>query len=493
MWHGNKWTLAQSASNGLQIAVNGTVDPSTANVVLLETLGGKIVQENTAGNWYSEAGPGGAWSQIAAPVAPPSVTTGTGSDTLVFSVSEDAYQGDAQFTVSVDGKQLGGTFTTTALHAAGVSQSFTFKGDWAVGAHPVVVNFLNDAWGGSSATDRNLYVDGISYNGTAVGQNAELGGSGPQGFSVTDSTVIPPATTGVTLTGTTGNDTLTGGAGNDTLNGGTGADTMIGGAGDDTYFVDNVVDVVTENAGDGTDTILASVGYTLAAGSAVEFLRANAGATGLTLTGNEFANTVVGNTGNDTLNGGAGNDTLNGGAGADIMAGGTGNDAYFVDNAPDVVTENAGEGTDTVFASVSYTLAAGSEVEFLRGNAGATGLTLTGNELANTVVGNTGNDTLNGGAGNDTLNGGAGADTMAGGTGNDTYFVDNALDVVTENAGEGTDTVFASVGYTLAAGSEVEFLRANAGATGLTLTGNEFANTVVGNTGNDTLSGRCRQ
>ena len=40
----------------------------------------------------------------------------------MLSMSEDAYLGDAQFTVSVDGKQQGGTFTTTALHAAGVSQ-----------------------------------------------------------------------------------------------------------------------------------------------------------------------------------------------------------------------------------------------------------------------------------------------------------------------------------------------------------------------------------
>ena len=78
---------------------------------------------------------------------------------------------------------------------------------------------------------------------------------------------------------------------------------------------------------------------------------------------------------------------------------------------------------------------------------------------------------------------------MAGGAGNDTYLVDNALDVVTEAVGGGTaDTVLASVSYTLAAGSEVEFLTAS-GATGLTLTGNDFCHTIAGGTGVDTLIG----
>ena len=269
--------------------------------------------------------------------------------------------------------------------------------------------------------------------------------------------------------------------------GGAGIDTMIGGTGNDTYDVDNLADVVTENANEGTDTVLASVSYALAAATEVEVLRANT-VSGVTLTGNAASHSIIGGAGNDTLVGGVGNDRLNGGAGADSMAGGAGNDTYLVDNAADVVNESVGGGTDTVLASVNYTLAAATEVETLKVNA-ASGLALTGNAYSHSLIGNVGNDTLVGGIGNDTVNGGAGADSMAGGLGNDSYFVDNPGDVVSEIANGGTDTVFASVGYTLSAGSQIEFLRANAGTTGLSLGGNELANTIVGGAGNDTLNG----
>ena len=86
-----------------------------------------------------------------------------------------------------------------------------------------------------------------------------------------------------------------------------------------------------------------------------------------------------------------------------------------------MVTEAVGEGTDTVNASVSYTLQALSEVEKLTGT-GSTVLTLTGNEFDNTIIANGAGDTLNGGAGNDTLQGGGGNDTLNGGDGNDTLF-----------------------------------------------------------------------
>jgi Ca2+-binding RTX toxin-like protein len=298
---------------------------------------------------------------------------------------------------------------------------------------------------------------------------------------------------GDVLYGLAGDDIIYGGTGNDRLNGGTGVDVMNGGAGDDTYYVDNSSDQVNEAVNGGTDTIVTSVSYALASRQEVEYLQANSAA-GLTLTGNRFNNVLVGGAGADTLDGGAGNDRLDGRAGADIMTGGKGDDRYYVDNASDQVNEAAGGGTDTVVASLSYTLGSTQEVEFLRA-AGPAGLTLTGNGFNNTLIGGpgddsllggSGNDTLLGGAGNDTLRGGAGSDIMNGGSGNDVYFDDNAGDQVLEAPGGGSDTVYATVNYALAPGQEVEALRANSSA-GLTLAGNELSNMLVSGAGSDSF------
>jgi len=123
-----------------------------------------------------------------------------------------------------------------------------------------------------------------------------------------------------------GNDTLLGGAGNDTLDGGPGADVMYGNAGNDVYLVDNAGDYVSENANEGTDTVLSSITYTL--GSHVENLTLTGGAA-INGTGNTLNNVLTGNAAVNILNGGAGNDVLDGRAGNDVLNGGTGSDRYF--------------------------------------------------------------------------------------------------------------------------------------------------------------------
>ncbi|MDO9714823.1 carbohydrate-binding domain-containing protein, partial [Paracraurococcus lichenis] len=68
------------------------------------------------------------------------------------------WQGSAQYTVCVDGVQIGGTQTASAWHAAGQFDTVTLHGDWAPGPHDLGITFLNDAYGGSPAADRNLYL-----------------------------------------------------------------------------------------------------------------------------------------------------------------------------------------------------------------------------------------------------------------------------------------------------------------------------------------------
>ncbi len=325
------------------------------------------------------------------------------------------------------------------------------------------------------------------------------------------------------LYGGDGNDILTDVAGTNLLDGGTGADQMNGGTGDDTFVVDDAGDVVTEDAGEGTDTVRASLSYTL--GANVENLILT-GASAIDGTGNNLANVLTGNSADNTLNGGAGVDTLIGGAG---------NDTYVVDSASDVVTEVAGEGTDLVQSSVTYTLSGNVENLTLTGTGAIKG---TGNELDNVLTGNSGTNVLTGGAGNDhyivgtgdttieasgggtdtvqssvtwtlasnvenliltgtsaingtgnslanVLTGNGAANVLTGGAGNDTYIV-GAGDTTTEASGGGTDTVQADITWTLATNLENLILTGTSAING---TGNSSANVITGNSADNTLNG----
>jgi hypothetical protein len=337
-------------------------------------------------------------------------------------------------------------------------------------------NILPD-WLGFDATSRKFTGTPTNLNiGTFNITVTATDGSGASASDTFELTVKGKTN----IVGTSANDLYYGTPNADTLNGGLGADSLIGGLGNDTYIVDNALDVVSELAEEGIDTIKSHVSYILNDNVENLVLSGNALIDG---TGNSLANRITGNAAANVLDGGAGIDTLVGGAG---------HDTYLVDDSNDVIIEALNAGSDAVEATVSYVLADHVEGLFLMGTAAING---TGNVLANTLTGNSGNNILSGGAGNDTMNGGLGADTLEGGAGNDVFIVDNSKDRVVELAKQGTDTVKASISYTLPVNVEnltltgTKAINATGNSLANSLTGNSANNILTGGAGNDTLSG----
>ncbi|MDQ0462301.1 Ca2+-binding RTX toxin-like protein [Caulobacter ginsengisoli] len=461
----------------------------------------------------------------------------------------------------------------TSFHDAGGNNA---GATWIIYGHPAA----SGSWTGTGADE--------SHDGTGSADNLDAGGGND------------------TLNGLGGNDTLDGGSGNDILDGGTGQDALTGGTGDDTFYVDDAGDTTAENSGEGYDTVRAALNWTLAANLEQLILDGSSDINGTgnasanTMTGNGGANTLDGGDGNDILNAGAGaddligglgadqlnggdgidqldggasNDILDGGTGADAMTGGTGDDIYYVDDASDTTIEGSGEGSDTVRAAITWTLAANLEILVQEGSANING---TGNGGNNTLLGNSGDNTLDGGAGsdmikggvgndtlqggvgddmlfggdgtdnldgqndndrldggigndtlaggsgndildggadndnldggtgndalnggigvdilsggdgNDVLDGGTGADGMTGGLGDDTFYVDDASDTTTEASGQGTDSVRATLNWTLSANIENLIQDGSGNIDGV---GNGLANTMTGNGGANSLDG----
>ena len=280
---------------------------------------------------------------------------------------------------------------------------------------------------------------------------------------------------------------MVGGDGNDTLVSLGGADSLDGGAGDDlavinraSYaagFVLQLNDLSLTTASDGTK-VIGVENFHFTGGIGRDFFVA--------LGGND---TLIGGSGNDQLSGGGADDSLDGGGGADVLTGGAGNDVFLVDSPLDKVFEGLNEGDDTVKADGNFTLGSGQQIEHLL----ATGITidvvLTGNEFGQEIRGSVGADKLFGGGGDDLLDGLGGADRLFGGTGNDQFHVHSSQDKVFEAAGQGADTILADTSYSLAAGQEVESLRATNVLIGVVLKGNEIANEIIGSNGDDLLSG----
>lgn len=163
--------------------------------------------------------------------------------------------------------------------------------------------------------------------------------------------------------------------------------------------------------------------------------------------GGEGDDYIEGGAGNDTLKGEEGLDTIIGGAGDDHLyndiavnhlEGGLGNDTYYLNSDNNTLVENANEGIDKIYSSVSHTLQNNFENLELTESANING---TGNELDNDIIGNAGNNILIGGAGNDSIDGGAGSDDITGGTGNDILLGNEGDDQYKFSQNWGEDTI----------------------------------------------------
>ena len=382
---------------------------------------------------------------------------GAGADTMIGGTGDDVYTVDNLGDIVIELANQG--FDTIIVNGA----SYILGADVSVEFLRVGLN------SGVSITGNDLTNDLLHFSNEMFGGtgNDTLNGAG--GLDI--------------LFGMAGNDILIGGTGNDILDLrdpainpdwsgpitlasiAVGADTMTGGLGSDSYGVDNAGDVVVENPDEGYDSVATTLAsYTLPAN--VERLTGILN-TGQSLTGNELDNLISAGSGDDTLIGGDGADTLDGGGGSDILFGGPGNDTYLNVTSADTVLEQANEGIDTIVTALAtYSLASLSNIENLTGTSVA-GQTLTGNANANVI------------------DGGGGGDTLIGGAGDDTYIVRSSSDVVTENAGQGIDTIVTALAsFSLAALPNVENLTGT-GPGGQTLTGNASANVIQGGAGND--------
>src|SRR5712671_6231917 len=349
---------------------------------------------------------------------------GGGADTVVGGTGNDAVDGN-------DGNDWveGGAGNDT-LTGAGGTDSFVFREAGAANAD-VVTDFASnwddlrlDAAGfaaigavgrfaagdvrffaGAGATGGHDADDRIVYD-TTTGQlfyDPDGNGAAPAQLIATingapavvasdisvfgTATPPPPPPPSGTINGTAGNDSLVGTAGNDTIDGQAGNDTIDGNGGADVLI-----------GGTGNDVI-----------SSGDFFNSS-----------DPGDQLFGGDGDDTRDATHNHGSLN----ASTMDGGLGNDAYFVDNTRDVLTDAGG--IDTVNArDINWTLGSGFENLVIDNQVSEGGRTGIGNELDNRMTvlwggrleGRGGNDTLLGTDRSETLLGGDGNDSLDGGGG----------------------------------------------------------------------------
>ena len=314
---------AVTARLGLSTLLSSYQQDSLVNI---ENIVGTGFDDTISGDSMANALSGGAGNDL--------LWGATGNDTLDGGTGTDTV--DYSTLLSSVSVTLNGATTVTVSVVAGADI------DRLVNIENVLGGAGNDTLTGDS--NANILAGGLGNDvlDGGTGNDTLIGGAGDDTYYVNVSTdvitenanegadAVVSTATAYTLSGNlenltyngTGNfngvgnavdNVLTGSSGNDTLNGSSGADTLVGGAGNDLYIVDNVSDVLTEQANGGTDTLRTSLtSVSLAPYANVENLSFDLAASGATGTGSSGDNVINGSAYSDSLLGDAGNDTISG-------------------------------------------------------------------------------------------------------------------------------------------------------------------------------------
>lgn len=340
-----------------------------------------------------------------------------------------------------------------------------------------------DLGSGDRLTIRDMTLAGLARADVAL-RNTDAAASLPQHLQAG------------ALAGTGGRDTLHGHAGAEQI--------LLGGKGDDIYVVTGPEHVIIEAAAEGRDHVITAGSFQL--GANLEDLSG----TGRFLTGNAGANVITGGHGDQVLIGGAGNDRLTGGGGRDEFVHSRGDGADLISDFDAAAGGDLLRLTGHDFADTRAAIAAFRQEGSAAVLRFADGSSLT---LQNVRVADLRSDAIVvagpaarviGTAGDDHLSQGAGAaQELLGGADDDTYWIQNGRAVVTELAGQGTDTIRTWASHALPAHVEnlfvshevnpaypLEMRYARGNGLHNVITGAGGGNHVLdGGGGNDTLTG----
>ena len=458
-----------------------------------------------------------------------SIIGGAGLDTLVLaaavtvdlSSAGDQTTGDAATASGFESVDASGL--SSAVRLTGSSGANTITGgagadtiDGGGGLDEIRAGSGNDQVGyhGSEVT-----IDGEAGTNTLVLATATTVNLGNTDQTSGDATQVAnfqnvdagSLSTGVAITGASGDNRIIGGSGADTIRGAGGNDTIQAGGGDDT--VDYWASEGSIDGGTGTNTLVMKAAATVDLAQADQTtsdattvtgfadVDASALSSGVRLTGSTAANRLTGGAGDDTIAGGGGNDVINAGSGNDTVtfsgsettvAGGSGSDTLVLSGAvASAVDLSVSAGSDqttgdtavvTGFESVDASILTGAQTISLTGSTGAN--TLTGGAGADTIRGGGGADVIQAGAGDDrvdywgteaTIDGGAGANTLA-------LKAGGAIDLA---AADQTSGDLATVsGFQDVDGSALSVLQS------VFVSGTASVNRITGGAGADTIDGQ---